>query len=118
MPFAFQRRLDKGEPRSQILLHVLVRTASLMIIGLCMGNMRGGRAHMDPIGMSKHLWTVLLLASFIIVWNSYPKAEGLTRALCIGLRFSGMALLIYLVTQTDRSYAARSFSKRRNTGRS
>ena len=76
IPLAIASRWKRGETNPRVWFHILTRTASLMIIGIGMGNMRGGRLTMRPLGISGELWTVLLLLSFILIWNRYPKAEG------------------------------------------
>jgi heparan-alpha-glucosaminide N-acetyltransferase len=96
IPLAFARRREKGESNLHIWFHTLTRTASLMIIGIGMGNMRSGRLAMRPLGVSGELWSVLLLLSFILIWNRYPKAEGKKKILFEALRLGGMLLLAWL----------------------
>ena len=96
IPLALDRRRAAGQSTLQIWQHVLLRTLSLLIIGIGLGNMRLGRSSMLPIGMSGELWTVLLLASFILIWNRYPLATGRWKNLAWILRSSGIALLVYL----------------------
>jgi predicted acyltransferase len=97
LPFAVRKRLEKGDSTAQLWRHILIRTASLMIIGISMGNMRAGRLTMRPIGLSPMLWTTLMMLSFLLIWIQYPKASGLRKVLYWGLRVSGIALLVYLL---------------------
>ncbi len=97
LPFAVNKRLDKGDSLGTVWRHVLIRTASLMIIGISMGNMRAGRLIMRPIGLSPMLWSTLLMLSLLLVWIRYPEAKGTWKYVFAALRFGGMALLVYLL---------------------
>ncbi|MBI5382616.1 MAG: DUF5009 domain-containing protein [Opitutae bacterium] len=93
IPLAIGNRLQRGEAPGKIWRHILTRTVSLLIIGIAMGNMRGGRLTMHPLGMSGELWTVLLLLSFILIWTRYPESTGPRQKLFLALRLGGVALL-------------------------
>jgi predicted acyltransferase len=97
LPFAIAKRREKGDSAGRIWRHILVRTASLFIIGISMGNMRAGRLTMRPIGLSPMLWTTLIMLSFLLIWVRYPKAKGVRRFLFSGLRLAGIVLLVYLL---------------------
>ncbi len=97
LPFAVNKRIEKGESIGQIWRHILVRTASLLIIGISMGNMRAGRLTMRPLGLSPMLWTTLMMLSLLLIWIRYPKAKGGKRFLFLGLRLAGVVLLVYLL---------------------
>lgn len=100
IPLAIQARRSRGASTGRIWLHILVRTVSLMIIGLYMGNMRATdvvrNSNVYPIGMSHALWSVLLLAGFFLVWNDYPRSDGWKRLLSWCLRLAGVAVLVWL----------------------
>ena len=97
LPFAINKRIEKGDSAGQIWRHILVRTASLLVIGISMGNMRAGRLTMRPLGLSPMLWTTLMMLSFILIWIKYPKATAWKRILFLGLRLAGIVLLVYLL---------------------
>ncbi len=97
LPLAVKKRLEQGDSLGRVWRHVLVRTASLMIIGISMGNMRAGRLTMRPVGLSPMLWTTLLMASFLLIWLQYPKAGGWKKAVFLGLRLAGVVLLVSLL---------------------
>lgn len=97
LPFAISKRREKGDTAGRIWRHILIRTASLFIIGISMGNMRAGRLTMRPLGLSPMLWTTLVMLSFLLIWVRYPKAEGFKRILFPGLRLAGIVLLVYLL---------------------
>lgn len=93
IPLAVASRRMRGETNPHVWFHILTRTASLLIIGIGMGNMRGGRLTMRPLGIGGEIWTVLLLLSFILIWNRYPKAAGAKKIAFDALRFGGILLL-------------------------
>jgi heparan-alpha-glucosaminide N-acetyltransferase len=97
LPFAVSKRLEKGDTLGQVWKHTLIRTGSLMIIGIAMGNMRGGRLIMQPLGLSPMLWSTLLMLSLILAWIQYPKAQGVRKYAFLVLRYGGLALLVYLL---------------------
>jgi len=95
IPLSLCNRQMKGEPGWQTAGHVLLRTVSLLIMGVFMGNMRTKDA-VDPIGISHAAWSVLMLLGLTLVWNNYPKAAGWRRGGFVALRFMGIALLVGL----------------------
>lgn len=97
IPIAITRRLEKTRSHVRLWAHILIRTVSLMIMGILMANLWEARDYAHPIGMSMNIWSILLFVSFFLIWNRYPKSQGLKRAVFITLRVSGAVLLIYLV---------------------
>lgn len=93
IPFALSGRISKGEPISKVILHILVRTVSLLIIGILMLNT--GRVNPETTGMSRNLWALLMYLSVFLVWNDYPAGRG--KLLHKILRAAGAATLIFLV---------------------
>jgi len=92
IPFAISGRMKKGEPGAKILLHIAVRTLSLLIIGVLMLN--SGRVNPETTGINKNLWALLMYVSVFLVWNDYPK--GKHKLLFTILRAAGVATLIFL----------------------
>lgn len=97
LPFAVNKRLEKGDSLGRVWRHILIRTVSLMIIGISMGNMRAGRLIMRPIGLSPMLWSTLLMLSFLLIWIQYPKVQGFRKYVYAALRIGGLALLVCLL---------------------
>jgi len=93
IPLAVGRRLERGESRLRVAGHVLMRTLSLLVIGVFMVNIRS----LDPAatGMSRDAWVLLMFISVILVWYQYPRAEGWWH-LFIVLRVLGVAGLIWM----------------------
>jgi predicted acyltransferase len=96
IPFALDRRLDRGATMSATVGHVLLRTAGLLIAGVFMVNMDSLDA--EATGMSRPVWTLLVYGGIILVWNMYPKSGTRTAPLFWLLRGAGIVLLGYLAT--------------------
>ncbi len=93
IPFALSGRIKKGEPISKIFLHIIIRTVSLLIIGVLMLNT--GRVNPETTGMGQDLWALLMYTSVFLIWNDYPAGRG--KLLFTILRAAGVAGLILLV---------------------
>jgi predicted acyltransferase len=70
IPFAFKAREKKGQTKTQIISHILIRTISLLIIGIFMVNMENYNAELT--GINKYLWAILVYVSVFFIWNNYP----------------------------------------------
>ncbi|HHV00432.1 MAG TPA: DUF5009 domain-containing protein [Bacteroidales bacterium] len=92
IPFAISGRIKRNEPVSGILLHIAIRTISLLVIGILMLN--SGRVNPEATGMNRNLWALLMYISVFLIWNDYPK--GKHKLLFIILRAAGVATLIFL----------------------
>ena len=92
IPFAISGRIKKGEPVSGILLHIAIRTFSLLVIGVLMLN--SGRVNPETTGIDRNLWALLMYISVFLVWNDYPA--GRHKLLFRVLRAAGVATLIFL----------------------
>ena len=92
IPFAISGRIKKGEPVSGILLHIAIRTFSLLVIGVLMLN--SGRVNPETTGIDRNLWALLMYISVFLVWNDYPA--GKHKLLFRVLRAAGAATLIFL----------------------
>jgi heparan-alpha-glucosaminide N-acetyltransferase len=94
IPYAILSRKKKGETDLHILWHIMIRTASLLLIGILMLNT--GRLNPELTGMDRNLWAVLFYVSVFLIWNTYPKNPG-RKYLFTGLRILGILVLIGLV---------------------
>jgi len=92
IPFAISGRIKKGEPVSGILLHIAIRTFSLLVIGVLMLN--SGRVNPETTGIDRNLWALLMYISVFLVWNDYPA--GKHKLPFRVLRAAGAATLIFL----------------------
>ena len=92
IPFAISGRIKRNEPVSGILLHIAIRTISLLVIGILMLN--SGRVNPEATGMNRNLWALLMYISVFLIGHDYPK--GKHTLLFIILRAAGVATLIFL----------------------
>ena len=95
VPFAVQNRLKKGDNLFQIVLHVLLRTVALVVMGLFTVNK--GAYDAAASGIPSPWYSLLMVAGFFLVWNLYPKTTGGRRYLFAALKIAGIALLVYLL---------------------
>ena len=94
IPFSIGNRISKGEKTFSIVKHIIVRTISLLIIGVLMLN--SGRVNPEFTGMSKNLWAILMYTAVFLIWNKYPENEKNFFTIA-GLRLAGIATLVFLI---------------------
>jgi heparan-alpha-glucosaminide N-acetyltransferase len=92
VPFAIQGRLKKGDTIQQVVQHILVRTVSLLLIGVLMLNT--SRLNPELSGINKNLWAILMYISIFLIWNMY---RNVPHKVVLGLRGLGFAGLLALV---------------------
>lgn len=85
VPFAFASRKKKGETNWHIFVHIVVRTISLLIIGVMMLN--GGRLNSELSGINRFLWSILVFVFIFLIWNKYPDNKEQNT------RYSGLKIL-------------------------
>ncbi len=68
IPYAIDRRYEKGFSTESTLGHILTRSLALILMGVFIYN--GEEREIDG---SEILYTLLYLAGFFLVWNAYPK---------------------------------------------
>ncbi|HWW03106.1 MAG TPA: DUF5009 domain-containing protein [Candidatus Acidoferrum sp.] len=100
IPLALGQRLSKGQSVWQILAHVVIRTLSLMAIGILMVNETPDTA---ALGWSGNWWCVLMYLSAIAAFcsisprHSVGESAGQTRRIFnLALRCSGFIGLVWL----------------------
>ncbi|WP_300603575.1 DUF5009 domain-containing protein [Niabella sp.] len=86
-------RRRKGDGWPQLLWHILLRSVSLLIIGLLMLN--GGRVNPELTGMPVLLWKSLVYGCIFLVWNAYPVNQRM-RPFFVLLQLAGAGGLLYL----------------------
>ena len=91
--YAISSRVQKGQSKKQIFGHVVIRTLSLLLIGVLMLN--SGRLNPELSGISENLWAILMYVSIFLIWNSYPENEKMKK-LFLGLKILGIAGLVIL----------------------
>jgi len=66
IPFALGNQLKKGEPWHSILAHVLIRTASLLLLGIMMVNAEEGPSSWPHL--SRDAWTAMMFGCAILAF--------------------------------------------------
>ncbi len=95
VPIALNSRLARGEPLWKCLLHVVIRTLSLLWIGIMIVN---GSPDSEKMGWSSSLWSTLMFLSAIFAFSSLalPGREQISRVVTVVLRVLGLASLVFL----------------------
>lgn len=91
VPFAIRKRINNGDSNIKLVYHILVRTISLLIIGVFMLNV--GRINPELTGMPKYAWAILAYVSFFLIWNVYANLD---KKYIVAMKSVGVAGLIIL----------------------
>lgn len=94
IPYAIERRFDKGFSELSTIMHILTRTFALLIMGVFTVNTEYGFT--NEFGISRNVFRVLMVLSFLMIWNIYPKTEKPIRHLYNSFQIIGVLLLIFL----------------------
>jgi predicted acyltransferase len=91
LPLAIRHRLKKNPSQLALWGHVIVRSASLVILGLILAN--ADKVSHTFTHMSGSAWAGLALLGGVLFWNVYPESKRY-RGLFRGMRVAGLLLLI------------------------
>ncbi len=72
IPFAIQNRLNKGHAAWPIAKHIIIRSVSLLLIGVFMVNYE--TAHDESILIGKNLWGILMAIGVFFIWTHWKKS--------------------------------------------
>ncbi|HEX4022290.1 MAG TPA: DUF5009 domain-containing protein [Acidobacteriaceae bacterium] len=93
IPLAIRARLKKNESMPALWMHVLLRSFSLVVMGLIIANAeRGDSARM---GINTDLWGLLALAGAVLFWMVYTGSERHATLLRV-LRYVGLGLMVVM----------------------
>ncbi|MGB6973564.1 MAG: DUF5009 domain-containing protein [Terracidiphilus sp.] len=98
LPIAVRHRLRRNPSVGRLCLHVILRSAALLALGLILANVD----HCDQkrMHLSPYLWALLGLGGGILLWNVYT---GLSRRVEMILRLAGAAVLIFVFADFRRA---------------
>ena len=96
IPFSFSKRFSNGQDLAGISRHIIIRTVSLLIIGVLMLNSE--RVDPELTGLGRNLWALLMYLGVFLIWNEYPAKDS-KFFLVAGLRLAGVAILCFLVVK-------------------
>ncbi len=94
IPFSIGNRIAKGESTYNLVRHIVIRSVSLLIIGVL--SLNSGRVNPEFTGMSENLWSILMVTGIFLIWNKYTENDKNFFTIA-GLRLAGVALLVFLV---------------------
>src|ERR1039457_996923 len=105
IPLALHKRMARGESLFSLVQRVLVRSASLLFVGVIMVN--SGSFSATASGMNKNLWFLLAMLAVVVLWTIYPAdAPQPKKSLFLGLRiFAGLALAGLLIVCRGKNSA-------------
>jgi heparan-alpha-glucosaminide N-acetyltransferase len=91
IPLAIEQRLRKDPSLPHLWGHILLRSFSLLVLGLILANAGAG----DPalIHMSPSVWALIALLGALLVWQVYPRNDG-HQTLYRSLRIVGAVLIV------------------------
>jgi heparan-alpha-glucosaminide N-acetyltransferase len=93
IPYSVGNRISKGANQQQLIKHILVRTASLLIIGVLMSNSRNVGA--EYTGMTKSLWSMFMYTGVFLIWYTYDKSTN--KYIVYGLQLLGVLMILPMV---------------------
>jgi heparan-alpha-glucosaminide N-acetyltransferase len=94
IPYSIGKRIIEGQSTYTIGRHIMIRSVSLIIIGVLMLNCE--RVNPEFTGMGKNLWAVLMFAGVFLIWNNYQENDK-NFFIIAGLRLAGIAILVALI---------------------
>lgn len=94
VPYATQSRLKKGESHLEVALHVVLRTISLLAIGVLMLNT--SRINPDLSGINRNLWAILMYVSVFLIWNMYRNVPPKVAYTLKGIGAAGLLALVLI----------------------
>ncbi|MFO7889908.1 MAG: DUF5009 domain-containing protein [bacterium] len=94
IPFAIRKRLQNNQSYAQIWQHVLLRSFSLLVIGLFMVNSSYNNS--DQGFLNPQVWTLLMYISIIFIWNTQSNRTSSVKKVMKVLKAVGIVLLAVL----------------------
>ncbi|MCX6326392.1 MAG: DUF5009 domain-containing protein [Bacteroidia bacterium] len=94
IPFSIGKRISEGQNTFSIARHIIIRTISLLIIGVLMINSE--RVNPEFTGISENLWAILMYIGVFLIWNKYQENDKNFFTIT-GLRLVGIATLVFLI---------------------
>lgn len=92
IPFAIKQRQNKADSLVSISKHIIIRSLSLLIIGVFMVNYES--AHLS-LGIGKYWWCVLMALAVVLIWMHWEKSP-ISKKWHPILQSIGILILIYL----------------------
>ena len=94
IPYAITRRIEKGHGKLLIMLHIVMRSVALLVMGFFTVNIDSLNA--TASGMSRQFYQIAMVAGFFLIWNIYPKTSERKMYLFYALQATGLVILVML----------------------
>ncbi len=94
IPLAIQNRQNKGDSRGKIAWHILIRSASLLIMGFFMVNKE--YSHSESMLISSNWWMLIMAFGLSFIWIDWKRSTASKTTAWI-FQGVGIALLIFLM---------------------
>ncbi|HTH56083.1 MAG TPA: DUF5009 domain-containing protein [Cyclobacteriaceae bacterium] len=88
IPLAVNQRMSKGDSKSTIARHTLLRSVALIVMGLFHVNLE---SYNDAAILPRPLWEILITICFFLIWLDYKNGSPQKKYMFQGL---GVALLV------------------------
>lgn len=94
VPYAIRSRIEKGETYPKVIIHIILRSLALLIMGVFTVNIDSLNA--AATGYNRQFYQIMMVIGFMLIWNLYPKATDWKRYLYLGLQILGVLILAFL----------------------
>ncbi len=94
IPLAIQKRQKKGDANLKIAWHILIRSLSLLIMGVFMVNKE--YSHSESIIIGSMGWMLLMAVGLSLVWIDWKRSNA-SKLLGLIFQLLGIAILIFLM---------------------
>ncbi|MEE4215878.1 MAG: DUF5009 domain-containing protein [Bacteroidales bacterium] len=94
IPFAIDARFNKGQRRIQVFIHILQRSAALVIMGFYMVNLENFHPGVAP--WMKAIWQVIMVIAFLLIWNNYRNTGWTKKIPVLYFQLAGFLILFVL----------------------
>ena len=93
IPFAIQQRKLYGSSTFSTARHIIIRSISLLIIGVFMVNYES--AHDESILIGKIYWTLLMALGVVLIWMHWKKSP-VPKKWHIPIQLTGLLILVFI----------------------
>jgi predicted acyltransferase len=103
IPYAIRNRISKGESQPKIVLHIALRSVSLLVMGFFSVNVAG--LNIAGTNVSYVWFEIFMVVAFFLIWNVYPQTQDWKKYLFAGLQIAGLLLLLLLAFYSTKPMA-------------
>jgi len=90
IPYSQQSRIARGQSRTLIFRHIVIRSFALIVMGFFQMNMEN---YSNQSLLPRSVWVILVTVSFFLIWLDYPKEK---RRMAWWLQVTGIAILVLM----------------------